>query len=153
MSKITEVEGRWWAFIVMGVMVRRQMADPNLSKHATYAKAFLESDRARWSDAPVRHADGLQIMGISEAAIRDFYTPGDWDLVCDAIDAHAQIEIAILEEREEVRRAQEKRAREEAEDWAAAGDGPLRRAFFEGLQYRRQCFPNGVPDSGRRRRT
>ncbi len=153
MSKMTEIEGRYLAFIVMGVMVRRQMADPALSKHATYAKAFLESDRARWSDEPVRHADGLVTMGITEADVRDFYTPDDWDLVCDAIDAHAQIEIAILEEREEVRRAQEKRAREEAEDWAAAGDGPLRRAFFEGLQYRRQCFPNGVPDSGRRRRT
>ena len=153
MSKMTEIEGRYQAFIVMGVMVRRQMADTNQNKRVIYSDAFLRSDHARWSDEPVRHADGLQIMGISEAAIRDFYTPGDWDQVCDAIDDHARIEIAILEEREAVRRAQEKRAREEAEDWAAAGDGPLRRAFFEGLQYRRQCFPNGVPDGGRRRRT
>lgn len=153
MSKMTEIEGRYQAFIVMGVMVRRHMADPSMSKHATYAKAFLESDRGRWGDDPIRHADGLKVMGISEAAVRDFYTPSDWDRVCDAIDDHAQIEIAILEEQEAARRAQEKRAREEAEDWAAAGDGPLRRAFFEGLQYRRQCFPNGVPDGGRRRRT
>ena len=151
MSKMTEIEGRYQAFIVMGVMVRRQMADPSQNKRATYTKTFLESDQGRWSDDPIRHADGLQIMGIAEADVRDFYTPDDWDKVCDAIDDHALIEIAILKEQEVARCAQEKRAREEAEDWAAAGDGPLRRAFFEGLQYRRQCFPNGVPD--RRRRT
>jgi hypothetical protein len=92
MSKMTEIEGRYLAFIVMGVMVRRQMADPALSKHATYAKAFLESDRARWSDEPVRHADGLVTMGITEADVRDFYTPDDWDRVCDIIDKQVHIE-------------------------------------------------------------
>ncbi len=97
MPKITEVEGRWRAFVVMGVAVRRQMADPSQNKRAIYSDAFLQSDRGRWSHDPIRHADGLQIMGITEADVRDFYTPSDWDRVCDMIDAQARIEIAILE--------------------------------------------------------
>ena len=122
MSQMTEIE--WRAFIVVGVMVRRQMADATQSKRAIYSDAFLQSDRARWSDAPVRHADGLQIMGISETAVRDFYTPGDWDQVCDVIDEQAHIETIAATEayrREEQERFFRDREREcrEAADLAA----------------------------------
>jgi hypothetical protein len=113
---MTEIE--WRAFIVVGVMVRRQMADQSQNKRVTYAKAVLESDRGRWGDAPVRHADfGLVTMGITEAEVRDFYTPGDWDQVCDLIDEQAHIETIAAteaykrEERERFFRDREKECR------------------------------------------
>lgn len=121
MSKMTEIEGRYQAFIVMGVMVRRQMADTNQNKRVIYSDAFLRSDHARWSDEPVRHADGLQIMGVTEADVRDFYTPGDWDQVCDLIDRQAHIETITAteahrrEEQERFFRDREKECRQAAE--------------------------------------
>lgn len=141
-------EGRIMAFIVMYPMVRSQMADPAQSKYATYAKAFLKSERGRWSKEPVRYAADL---GIDEYAIRDFYIPSDWDRVCDAIDTQAQMETGLIEAKAEIRRAKAKREQEDAEDRAAAGDGPLRRAFFESKQYMRRCFPNEVSGGSRKR--
>ncbi len=120
MSKITEIEGRYQAFIVMGVMVRRQMADATQNKRAIYSDAFLRSEHGRWGDAPVRYAEGLVSMGITEADVRDFYTPADWDRVCDIIDKQAHMETIIAteahrrEEQERFFRDREKECREAA---------------------------------------